>query len=182
MKTKMYHTNWSLVRKMYALKKLIRGITIIKRSRLSEKQVLQNSKKIQNVLEEQHQWKRTKSVNIYESSFKEVSTHELIHDTLKTKEVHYPEEFIIENELVDLIIIPGVVFDEKCGRCGRGSGYYDKWLKEIKDKDITTIALAHDLQILPHGYELNSDEWDVPMNMIITEKRVITPKGMIFHG
>jgi len=165
---------------MYALKKLVRGLTIIKRSRLSEEQVLQNSKKIQNVLEEQHQWKQAKSVNIYESSFKEVSTHELIHDTLKTKEVHHPEEIISENQLVDLIIIPGVVFDEKCSRCGRGSGYYDKWLA-LKHKNITTIALAHDLQVLPRGYELNNDKWDVLMDIIITEKRIITQKGMIYH-
>ena len=91
------------------------------------------------------------------------------------------EEDIEENHNVDLIIVPGVVFDEKCGRCGRGSGYYDKYLDRIKALNVTTIALAHDLQILPHNYELNNDRWDVSMDMIITEKRIITLKGMIWY-
>ena len=86
-----------------------------------------------------------------------------------------------ENHNVDLIIVPGVVFDEKCGRCGRGSGYYDKYLDRIKALNVTTIALAHDLQILPHNYELTNDRWDVSMDVIITEKRIITPKGMIWY-
>ena len=166
---------------MYVLKKLIRAVTFYKRNKITSEQLKDNSSIIQNVLITQHHWKLAKSVNIYESIFKEVSTHELIHQANKIKEVYYPEEDIEENHNVDLIIVPGVVFDEKCGRCGRGSGYYDKYLDRIKALNVTTIALAHDLQILPHNYELTNDRWDVSMDVIITEKRIITPKGMIWY-
>ena len=166
---------------MYVLKKLIRGITLFKRNRITNEEMKDNSAKIQDVLITQHHWKTAKSVNIYESIFKEVSTHELINTANQSKEVYFPEENIDDNPLVDLIIIPGVVFDEKCGRCGRGSGYYDKYLSRIQDLNIPTIGLAHDLQILPHDYELNNDTWDVSLDMIITEKRVITKEGYYNH-
>ena len=166
---------------MYVLKKLIRAVTFYKRNKITSEQLKDNSSVIQNTLITQHHWKLAKSVNIYESIFKEVSTHELIHQANKIKEVYYPEEDIEENHNVDLIIVPGVVLDEKCCRCGRGSGYYDKYLSRIKVLNVTTIALAHDLQILPHGYELNNDKWDVSMDMIITEKRIITPKGIVWY-
>jgi 5-formyltetrahydrofolate cyclo-ligase len=165
---------------MYALKKIIRAVTFYKRNKLTNEQLKENSRIIQDMLMVQHHWKKAKSVNIYESIFKEVSTHELIHIANQSKEVYYPEEDIEENHNVDLIIIPGVVFDEKCGRCGRGSGYYDKYLDRIKALNVTTIALAHDLQILPHDYELNNDKWDVSMDMIITEKRIITQEGIVW--
>ena len=151
---------------MYVLKKLIRAVTFYKRNKITSEQLKDNSSIIQDMLITQQHWKTAKSVNIYESIF---------------KEVYYPEEDIENNHNVDLIIIPGVVFDEKCGRCGRGSGYYDKYLDRIKALNVTTIALAHDLQILPHNYELTNDRWDVSMDVIITEKRIITPKGMVWY-
>jgi 5-formyltetrahydrofolate cyclo-ligase len=166
---------------MYALKKLIRAVNFYKRNKLTNEQLKENSRIIQEKLMVDHYWKKAKSVNIYESIFKEVSTHEIIHTANQSKEVYYPEENIEENHNVDLIIIPGVVFDEKCGRCGRGSGYYDKYLDRIKALNVRTIALAHDLQILPHDYELANEEWDVSMDMVITEKRIITPKGMVYY-
>jgi 5-formyltetrahydrofolate cyclo-ligase len=47
--------------------------------------------------------------------------------------------------------------------------------------NIPTIGLAHDLQILPHDYELNNDTWDISLDMVITEKRVITKEGYYSH-
>ena len=61
---------------MYVLKKLIRAVTFYKRNKITSEQLKDNSSIIQNVLITQHHWKLAKSVNIYESIFKEVSTHE----------------------------------------------------------------------------------------------------------
>jgi len=76
----------------------------------------------------------------------------------------------IEN--IDLIIVPGVVFDENCNRIGFGAGYYDRFLP-MKMKNTPTIGIAYDYQITD---KVPADEYDVPLNFIITEKRIISLK------
>jgi 5-formyltetrahydrofolate cyclo-ligase len=49
---------------------------------------------------------------------------------------------------LDLVIVPGVAFDKKGRRLGRGKGYYDRFLKRLPDK-IPTVGLGFDFQILP---------------------------------
>lgn len=51
-------------------------------------------------------------------------------------------------EDLDLVITPGVAFDKKGNRLGRGKGYYDRFLSKIP-KDTPSIGLAFSLQILP---------------------------------
>jgi 5-formyltetrahydrofolate cyclo-ligase len=50
---------------------------------------------------------------------------------------------------LDLVIVPGLVFDGKGLRLGRGKGYYDRFLKRLPKKT-STIGLAFSFQILPH--------------------------------
>jgi len=49
---------------------------------------------------------------------------------------------------IDLIIVPGVVFDKQGMRLGRGKGCYDRFLKKAGDRT-PSIGLAFDFQILP---------------------------------
>ncbi len=68
----------------------------------------------------------------------------------------------------DLIIVPGLVWDERGYRIGYGKGYYDRYLSS--NPDAAKIGLAYDFQVLssiPHS------ESDVRVNMIVTEKRSI---------
>jgi 5-formyltetrahydrofolate cyclo-ligase len=51
-------------------------------------------------------------------------------------------------EDLDLVIVPGLAFDKKGNRLGRGKGYYDRFLKELSPKT-PTIGLAFNFQILP---------------------------------
>lgn len=74
----------------------------------------------------------------------------------------------IEN--IDLIIVPGVVFDITCNRIGFGAGYYDRFLP-MKAKDTPTIGIAYDYQIID---KVPTGVYDVPLNFIITEKRIIS--------
>ena len=49
---------------------------------------------------------------------------------------------------LDLVIVPGVAFDRRGNRLGRGKGYYDTFLSRLP-KDTPSIGLAFDFQILP---------------------------------
>ena len=63
-----------------------------------------------------------------------------------------------------------VAFDG-LNRLGHGKGYYDKYLST---HPCYTIGLAFDCQ---HIDGLQADAHDVPLDMIVTEKRIITCDG-----
>jgi 5-formyltetrahydrofolate cyclo-ligase len=54
----------------------------------------------------------------------------------------------IRLKTLDLVIVPGIAFDKKGNRLGRGKGCYDRFLKRIP-KDTPSIGLAFGFQILP---------------------------------
>lgn len=68
----------------------------------------------------------------------------------------------------DVAITPGVAFTLNGERLGYGRGYYDRWLSQ-HTVDIK-IALCYEDQIVP---SLPTDEFDLPVDIIVTEKRVI---------
>ena len=73
---------------------------------------------------------------------------------------------IVDPKSVDLFIVPGVMFDHNGNRRGHGVGYYDRLLAGI---DAPKIGLAYEIQVVA---ELRPKSYDVPMTMVITEKRV----------
>ena len=75
----------------------------------------------------------------------------------------------IEKENIDLIVVPGVVFDKEFYRIGYGGGYYDRYLKDIKSKK-NKIALAYDLQIVD---KIESEVHDIKVDYIITNTRAL---------
>ena len=72
-------------------------------------------------------------------------------------------------EEIDLIIVPGVAFDERGYRIGYGSGCYDRFLAKINTKCIK-VGLAYDFQVVK---EIEEEGYDIPMDYIVTEKRMI---------
>ncbi len=76
----------------------------------------------------------------------------------------------IEPEAIDLVIVPGVAFDLKGNRLGYGGGYYDRFFKRL-DPLTPLVAPAFELQLLQ---EVPVDKWDRRVDIIITEKRVIS--------
>ena len=75
----------------------------------------------------------------------------------------------IPPEDLDLVIVPGVVFDEAGNRLGYGGGYYDRFLP-LLGKQAVTVALAFELQLRK---ELEPETHDVAVRFIVTEKRII---------
>ena len=77
------------------------------------------------------------------------------------------EENDFDIDKLDLIVMPGVAFDEEFNRLGYGAGYYDKFLDKNNLK-CSKIALAYELQVLD---KLEVEEHDKKVDQIITEKR-----------
>lgn len=67
---------------------------------------------------------------------------------------------------IDLILVPGVAFDEQRNRIGYGKGCYDEYLQGTS---ATTIGIAFEFQIVP---ELPVEQHDIPVDILVTEKRV----------
>lgn len=73
-------------------------------------------------------------------------------------------------EDIEVIIVPGVAFDRKGRRLGRGKGFYDRLLATAK---ATKIGVGYDFQLID---ELPSEPHDVPMDMIIAGNTTIVIK------
>ena len=94
---------------------------------------------------------------------------------------------LVDAGRIDCYIIPGVAFDFRGFRLGRGLGYYDRALAGVKGPPApvrpagggrterpTICALAYELQVVER---LPVESHDVPVDYIVTEKRVIECKG-----
>lgn len=80
----------------------------------------------------------------------------------------YNKDAVVCAEDIDLIVMPGIVFDGEKNRLGFGKGFYDTYLKEARAAK--KIALAYDFQIVDM---VPSDEHDVPVDLIITPDGII---------
>ncbi|WP_136807141.1 5-formyltetrahydrofolate cyclo-ligase [Desulfosediminicola flagellatus] len=78
---------------------------------------------------------------------------------------------IVEPETIDSVILPGSVFDERCGRFGYGGGFYDRFVSKIPKA--CRIGLAFDLQIVKLAPLQDHDEL---LDYVITETRIIRGK------
>lgn len=85
---------------------------------------------------------------------------------------HLPEKNVLPQDL-DLIMVPGVAFDDRGGRTGHGKGYYDKLL-EHAHPDCPLIALAFDCQMFP---EIPMQDHDIFMDRVITESAIHAGAG-----
>lgn len=157
------------------------------------------SKKIFQSVAELPKFINAKSIIFYASKDQEVSTNELIDLALSLgKKVYLPfvkkltvgkigcrQELILGAKGIleptkelplkelkifnpDLIILPGIAFDLKHHRLGSGAGWYDRFFLTQKKK-LFKIGLAFDIQITSF---LPNDVFDIPAEMVITEKRL----------
>lgn len=67
-----------------------------------------------------------------------------------------------------LFVVPGVAFDLRGHRLGRGQGAYDRAL--VRHPAAARIGVAYEFQIVP---ALANAPWDVPMDAVVTNARVI---------
>lgn len=186
-------------------KTVIRKEILSIRSNLGKKEHEIKSKAIIKKLLDSKFYKDAKNIMIYISFKGEVDTHKFIKKAMDNGKnilipVTLPEnkqikpslinsfdeleigfyniltpkkEFIkyIDPNDIDLIIVPGLGFDRKGYRVGFGGGYYDRFLSDLKH--ITKISIAFDFQILDN---VPKESFDIPVDYIFTEKRIINCK------
>lgn len=69
-----------------------------------------------------------------------------------------------EKSTMDLILVPGLIFDKKGYRIGFGGGYYDRFLTDYNG---TTVSLAFYEQVKE---ELEHETFDIPVSKIMTDE------------
>jgi 5-formyltetrahydrofolate cyclo-ligase len=69
---------------------------------------------------------------------------------------------------LDLVIVPALAFDPEGYRLGYGAGFYDRSLPRFPGS--RTVGVAFDFQLL---MELPRGEHDVPVEVVVTDRRVI---------
>lgn len=68
---------------------------------------------------------------------------------------------------IDLVIVPGIAYDIKKNRLGRGKGYYDRFLEQI---ETVKWGVGFDFQLLP---SIPTYQNDISMDKIITATHII---------
>ncbi len=71
----------------------------------------------------------------------------------------------ISPDEIDVMVVPGVAFTRDGSRCGRGKGFYDKYLSR-RGFRAYTIGICYPCQIVE---VLPCEEHDVTMNLVISE-------------
>lgn len=67
----------------------------------------------------------------------------------------------IDYDAIDLIIVPGVAFDRRNNRMGRGKAYYDKFLRSL---NTTKAGVCFSFQLFD---SIPCDEHDIAMDKVI---------------
>jgi 5-formyltetrahydrofolate cyclo-ligase len=174
------------------MKQINRRVILKKRNRLSKKDIIEKSKIIKEKLFSSKEYKKAKTIMFYVSFGSEVDTINMIKESLnktvcvpvvkddkiipsiikEVKELNKKNKYKIpepskirkiKKQDIDLVIVPGIVFDKQNHRIGYGKGYYDAFLKKLKAKK---IGLAFSLQILEI---IPKDEWDIKLDKIISQ-------------
>ncbi len=73
-----------------------------------------------------------------------------------------PEAPELKPDELDLIVIPGLAFDERGFRLGHGAGYYDRFLAHT---NAFKLGLGYDFQLVP---ELPVEDHDVKLDALLT--------------
>jgi 5-formyltetrahydrofolate cyclo-ligase len=68
-----------------------------------------------------------------------------------------------------MALVPVVAWDAHGTRLGRGGGFYDRVFADGR-ANIVRVGLAYEFQCWPN---LPRDPWDVPLQYVITEQRVV---------
>lgn len=77
---------------------------------------------------------------------------------------------VVDPSEIELMIIPAVAYDRSGNRLGRGKGFYDRLLGEVK---ATKIGVGYSFQLID---DIPVEPHDVPVDIVITQDATIVIK------
>lgn len=73
----------------------------------------------------------------------------------------------VDPSAIDVMLVPGMAFDNKGTRLGRGKGFYDRFCRDLKEKrDISIIGVVRERNLLP---AIPKEPWDLIVDAVVTE-------------
>jgi 5-formyltetrahydrofolate cyclo-ligase len=75
-----------------------------------------------------------------------------------------------------LVVTPGLAFDLRCRRLGRGGGYYDGFLRKVRGRgspSVRALGVCLSEQIVP---EVPTDDHDEELDGVVTDRELILPR------
>lgn len=151
--------------------------------------------KVFEKIEQLPQFQQANKVLLYWSMVDELATHSFIEKWSAKKQIFLPmvknEKLLVKpfttkadlfkSELgiwepvtqreylnqIDLVIVPGIAFDRKLNRLGRGKGYYDRYFEKA---NVMKIGIGYDFQLFEN---LPTSAHDIKMDKIITPNYTI---------
>ncbi len=180
-------------------KNYLRQKLLTRRRALPTDKRLAKSREIQARFIGTELFQNARALGLYSPIYNEVLTEEIFSASLKTgKKVVFPRvcerrlEFIEVQNLedlrkgafgikepikekpspvseLDLLVVPGVVFDVQGGRLGYGQGFYDRVLQK-QTKKLILIGLCYEIQLVTF---LPKENHDVLMDGVVTERRLV---------
>ncbi|GAA0457775.1 5-formyltetrahydrofolate cyclo-ligase [Alkalibacillus silvisoli] len=76
------------------------------------------------------------------------------------------DDYLVEPSQINLMIVPGLLFDHSGFRIGYGGGYYDRYLTNYPN---TKLSIAMEEQIVR---SIPYDDYDIPVDYIISDKQI----------
>ena len=165
------------------------------KKQLSEGQKVQAADSVFNKIELLPEFKSAKKILMYWSITDELPTHKFVEKWSAEKEILLPS--VVDDDIVikkysakenlkrgnlgiyepetdglyvgkiDIAIVPGVAFDLKMNRLGRGKGYYDRFFNDVETQN---WGVGYDFQVVS-SVPANDD--DKPMNKVISPTKTI---------
>ena len=83
---------------------------------------------------------------------------------------------VMAPDAIDLVLVPGLAFDETCHRLGFGAGYYDRYLRQTS-AHAKAYGIGYDFQLLPKIPVL---QHDYTLHGIITPSNFIARKDELY--
>lgn len=74
-----------------------------------------------------------------------------------------------------IVLVPGLAFDRKGNRLGKGKGYYDRFLEKLlssptKENILGFVGYCYDFQIIE---KVITEENDIPVNYVVSDQNII---------